>query len=323
MSVYPVQSISPSTNQYLVVALYQFVVVDAPSAWQVKLQEICDHYHLLGTLLVASEGLNGTLAGGDQDVRGFTDWLMTKTIFNAPEIKFSYHTSAPFHRMKVRLKREIVTMGRDDIRPVEQAGTYVEPKDWNRLITDPAVMVVDTRNDYEVAIGQFQGAENPQTATFRDFPKWAETLAHQDADKRPKKLAMYCTGGIRCEKSTALMKQLGFDEVYHLKGGILQYLEDIPQEQSLWQGECFVFDERVAVDHDLAKGRYEMCHACKMPLDKEDMASQHYKPGIACPHCFDKTTPERRARFAERMRQITLAQERGVKHIGQRQKKDK
>ena len=205
----------------------------------------------MGTLLIADEGLNGTISGRYDDMHRFIDWLLGKTIFSAPELKFAVHETLPFHRMKVRLKHEIVTMGAKGISPIRQAGTYVSPKDWNALISEPGVMVVDTRNDYEVAIGQFQGAVNPLTKTFREFPQWAEALAAMPEEERPKKLAMYCTGGIRCEKSTALMKNLGFEDVYHLKGGILQYLEDIPQEQSLWEGECFVFDSRVAVDHNL------------------------------------------------------------------------
>ena len=196
------------------------------------------------------------------------------------------------------------------------------PQEWNALIAEPGVMVVDTRNDYEVAIGQFQGAVNPLTKTFREFPQWAEALAAMP-EERPKKLAMYCTGGIRCEKSTALMKNLGFEDVYHLKGGILQYLEDIPQEQSLWEGECFVFDSRVAVDHNLQRGQYALCHACKMPLNADEMKTQAYVAGISCPHCIDKTSASQRARFAERARQIELAKQRGTTHIGVSPKKSK
>ncbi len=305
----------PETNQYVVAALYQFIEVDEITRWQTTLLKKCEVCELMGTLLIAEEGLNGTISGRYADMHQFLDWLLSKTLFTAPELKFSVHEERPFHRMKVRLKREIVTMGANGISPTEQNGTYVNPKDWNRLISDPDVMVVDTRNDYEVAIGQFKGAVNPLTKTFRDFPKWAAQLATLPKDSRPKKLAMYCTGGIRCEKSTALMKNLGFEDVYHLKGGILQYLEDIPQNQSLWEGECFVFDSRVALDHNLQRGNYELCYACKMPLSKEEMAFQTYVAGISCPHCIDKTTSAQRARFSERARQIELAKQRGNAHI--------
>lgn len=306
----------PKTNQYVVAALYQFIKVDEITQWQEALREKCDICQLMGTLLIAEEGLNGTISGRYDDMHRFLDWLLSETLFTAPELKFAVHEERPFHRMKVRLKREIVTMGASGISPTEQAGTYVNPTDWNKLISDPDVMVVDTRNDYEVAIGQFQGAVNPLTKTFRDFPEWAAELAALPEESRPKKLAMYCTGGIRCEKSTALMKNLGFEDVYHLKGGILQYLEDIPQNQSLWEGECFVFDSRVAVDHNLQRGKYALCHACKMPLSKQEMASATYVAGISCPHCIDKTTPAQRARFSERAKQIALAKQRGDAHIG-------
>ena len=223
--------------------------------------------------------------------------------------------------MKVRLKKEIVTMGQPKIKPSEQAGIYVAPDEWNQLISDPDVLVVDTRNSYETAIGKFRGATDPQTATFREFPAWAEALAERPATERPRKIAMYCTGGIRCEKSTALMKSIGFDEVYHLKGGILKYLEDTPEDDSLWEGECFVFDSRVSVDHHLQQGSYQLCHACKMPLSKDDMEAEQYVAGVSCPNCFEKTTEQQRARFAERARQIDLARKRGIQHIGVRPKK--
>ena len=306
----------PKTNRYVVAALYQFVSVDDCAGWQAKLKEICRSRHLMGTLLIAPEGLNGTVAGRYDDINNFVQWLGTKTPFTGLEIKYALHDDAPFHRMKVRLKREIVTMGEPDIRPSEQAGNYVAPEDWNALISDPDVLVVDTRNHYETAIGQFRGATDPHTTTFREFPAWAKALAEKPEDERPRKIAMYCTGGIRCEKSTSYMKSIGFDEVYHLKGGILKYLEDIPQDSSLWDGECFVFDSRVSVDHALNQGSYQLCHACKMPLSEDEMRAAHYVPGISCPHCHDLTTDAQRQRFAERARQIELARQRGTQHIG-------
>ncbi len=306
----------PKTNRYVVAALYQFVSVDDCAGWQARLKDICQSRHLMGTLLIAPEGLNGTVAGRYDDINSFVLWLQTKTPFAGLEIKYAVHDEAPFHRMKVRLKREIVTMGEPDIRPSEQAGEYIEPEDWNKLISDPDVLVVDTRNSYETAIGQFRGATDPQTTTFREFPAWAKALADKPEEDRPQKIAMYCTGGIRCEKSTALMKSIGFEHVYHLKGGILKYLEDTPPADSLWECECFVFDSRVSVDHDLNQGSYQLCHACKMPLSEEDMTSPHFQAGVSCPHCHDVTTPAQRERFAERARQIELARDRGTQHIG-------
>ena len=306
----------PKTNRHVVAALYQFVSVDDCAGWQARLRDICQSRHLMGTLLIAPEGLNGTVAGRYDDINSFVLWLQTKTPFAGLEIKYAVHDEAPFHRMKVRLKREIVTMGEPDIRPNEQAGEYVEPEDWNKLISDPDVLVVDTRNSYETAIGQFRGATDPQTTTFREFPAWAKALADKPEEDRPQKIAMYCTGGIRCEKSTALMKSIGFEHVYHLKGGILKYLEDTPPADSLWDGECFVFDSRVSVDHDLNQGSYQLCHACKMPLSEEDVTSPHFQAGVSCPHCHDVTTPAQRERFAERARQIELARDRGTQHIG-------
>ena len=311
----------PKTNRYVVAALYQFVSLDDPASWQNRLKDICQHCQLMGTLLIAPEGLNGTVAGQHSDIKKFTEWLENKTPFKGLEIKFALHDEAPFHRMKVRLKKEIVTMGQPKIKPSEQAGIYVAPDEWNQLISDPDVLVVDTRNSYETAIGKFHGATDPQTATFREFPAWAEALAERPATERPRKIAMYCTGGIRCEKSTALMKSIGFDEVYHLKGGILKYLEETPEDNSLWEGECFVFDNRVSVDHHLQQGSYQLCHACKMPLSKSDMEAEQYVAGVSCPNCFEKTTKQQRARFAERARQIDLARKRGIQHIGVKPKK--
>lgn len=308
----------PKTNDYVVAALYQFVSLDDPASWQNRLKDICQHCNLMGTLLIAPEGLNGTVVGRYPDIKEFTDWLENKTPFTKPEIKYALHDTPPFHRMKVKLKKEIVTMGQPAIKPSEQAGVYVRPDEWNKLISDPDVLVVDTRNSYETAIGKFLGAIDPQTTTFREFPAWAEALAETPDAERPRKIAMYCTGGIRCEKSTALMKSIGFDEVYHLKGGILKYLEDTPADKSLWEGECFVFDSRVSVDHHLQRGSYQLCHACKMPLSAGDMRADQYVAGISCPHCFDVTTEQQRARFAERARQIELAKKRGAHHIGPR-----
>ena len=230
------------------------------------------------------------------------------------EAKFSAASVMPFHRMKVRLKKEIVTMGVDEIDPLSDAGAYVEPLDWNALIADPDTIVIDTRNDYEVALGAFRNAVDPGTTSFREFPDW---VANNRQALEGRKIAMYCTGGIRCEKATAYVRSLGLAEVYHLKGGILKYLETVPAEQSLWQGECFVFDERVSVTHGLAEGEAELCRACRRPLTREDRRSPHYREGISCGHCHDARSDEDRARYAERQRQVQLAQARGAgRHIG-------
>ncbi|MCB1672422.1 MAG: rhodanese-related sulfurtransferase, partial [Pseudomonadales bacterium] len=234
--------------------------------------------------------------------------------FAAIDVKESLAEENPFYRTKVKLKKEIVTMGVEDIDPNYIVGTYVEPRDWNRLIADPDVTLIDTRNHYEYQIGTFQGAINPATETFREFPGY---VSENLDPSRQRKVAMFCTGGIRCEKSTAYLKQLGFDEVYHLKGGILKYLEEVPASESLWQGECFVFDNRVTVNHDLEKGQYDQCHACRMPIDETDKQSEHYQKGVSCPHCYDRHSRQQVKRFAERERQVQLARKRGEAHIGQ------
>ncbi len=313
-----VQDIPQPTEatDYVVAALYKFVVLEDLPDFQAQLRAICTECEMMGTLLIAGEGLNGTVSAAYDDMVVFVKWLRARPAFDDIAIKYALYKERPFNRMKVRLKKEIVTMGREDIYPSQNAGTYVEPQDWNALISDPDTMVVDTRNNYETAIGTFKGAVDPNTTNFRDFPDWAEKLSALPADKKPKKLAMFCTGGIRCEKSTALMRQYGFDDVYHLKGGILKYFEEVPVEESLWQGECFVFDNRVSVDHALNKGDYELCFACRMPLTPEEREAETYLPGMSCPHCIDTKTDEQMARYEMRQKQVSLAKERGETHIG-------
>ena len=309
---------------FVIAALYKFVDLPDYRDLQPRLQTLCDQHEIHGTLLLAEEGINGTVCGPRAGMVALLDWIETDGRLDGLSLKFSASPEQAFLRMKVRLKREIVTMGRPEIRPARATGTYIEPAEWNALIDDPDVMVIDTRNRYETAIGSFSGAVDPQTDSFREFPAWAESLASGE-DKRPKKLAMFCTGGIRCEKASALMQDFGFEEVYHLKGGILRYLEETPREDSRWQGECFVFDNRVAVDHDLNPGRHAMCHACRMPLAPEDLEHDDYAPGVSCHHCHDQGDDERRQRLAERQRQIGLARERGAAHLGaaaRRQRED-
>jgi len=299
--------------QYVISALYKFVNFPDYRDFRLPLLDYCLAHEIKGTLLLAEEGINGTVAGSRKSIDALYAWLNSSPPLDAIEHKESYAETPPFYRMKVKLKREIVTMGVAGIDPKNSVGTYVDPRDWNDLISDPDVTLIDTRNAYEVEIGSFRGAINPNTDSFRDFPQYvAKSL---EANKH-RKVAMFCTGGIRCEKSTAYLKQQGFEQVYHLKGGILSYLEQVPEADSLWQGECFVFDNRVSVNHQLEKGRHELCHGCRQPITPEDMASEHYQEGVSCPRCFDRLTDEQRARFKERQKQINLAKMRGEAHIG-------
>jgi UPF0176 protein len=300
-----------------VMALYHFVAIDDPQTLAHAIEALCRQQGIRGTFLLAHEGINGTVAGTAEAMAVLSDALYQMISDTKMEIKYSAAAEMPFRRLKVKVKPEIVTMGVEDLNPSQHAGTYVDAKDWNDLITDPDTIVVDTRNDYEVAIGSFSGAINPNTASFRDFPKWLEEQKQRwEAEGRKPKLAMFCTGGIRCEKSTAFAKRIGLDEVFHLKGGILRYLEDIPPEQSQWQGECFVFDERVAVGHGLCLTDYQLCHACRVPLSAKDRQHPAYVPGISCAYCIDSLSEDKRERLAERQKQIALAKARGVEHLG-------
>jgi UPF0176 protein len=297
---------------YVVAALYKFVRLPDYVTLRDTLYDYMVANKVKGTLLLAEEGINGTICGERAGVDAVKAWLDADGRFTGMSYKESLSDELAFYRTKVKLKKEIVTMGVEGINPAHIVGTYVKGDDWNTLISDPDTILIDTRNDYEVAIGTFKHAVNPNTTTFREFPQWAA----DNLDKtKHKKVAMFCTGGIRCEKSTAFLKEQGFDEVYHLDGGILKYLEEMPQENSLWQGECFVFDQRVAVKHGLEQGSYDQCYACRMPLSQAEMASEHYVKGLSCPHCHDKTTDEQKAAFAERQRQVELAKQRGDKHI--------
>lgn len=308
---------------FTIAALYKFVELPDYKALQQPLLAFCNAQHITGTLLLAREGINGTIAGSAQGIAAVLAYLRSDPRLQTLEHKESWSDELPFYRMKVKLKQEIVTMGVPDIDPQGMAGTYVAAQDWNALIQDPDVVVVDVRNDYEVSIGSFSGAVNPHTASFSEFPDW---VREQSADggvlANGRKVAMFCTGGIRCEKSTAYLRSQGFDKVYHLQGGILKYLETVPAETSLWQGQCFVFDERVSVGHGLEPGEYELCRACRLPLSATDKASEHYQEGISCPHCHDKHTEEQKQRFAERQKQVELARQRHQRHIGLRLDRD-
>ena len=300
-----------------VAALYRFARVDDCAAVQRDLAELCCGAGVKGTLILAQEGINGTIAGSDAAIARVVAHIRALPGFAALEVKYSRAAAMPFHRMKVRVKREIVTMGQPAIDPLADVGHYVAPQDWNALISDPATIVIDTRNDYEVAIGTFAGAIDPQTASFRDFPAWFRAERERLlGEGTPPKVAMFCTGGIRCEKSTAFLKAEGLDEVYHLHGGILKYLETVPAEQSLWQGECFVFDQRVAVTHGLAPGTHDLCHACRRPVSEAEREDPRYEAGVSCPACHAERSDAQRAGYAERDRQERLAQQRGTVHVG-------
>ena len=302
-----------SNSPVIVAALYKFVALPDYRELREPLLDACLNAGVKGTLLLATEGINGTIAGSRLAIDEVLAYLKSDARFNDIDHKESLDSELPFYRMKVKLKKEIVTMGREGIDPKILVGHYVEPQDWNALISDPEVTVIDTRNHYECDIGSFEGAINPQTTTFKEMPAFID---QQLDPAEHKKVAMFCTGGIRCEKSTAYLLEQGFDEVYHLKGGVLKYLEEVPKEQSLWRGECFVFDNRVAVDHDLNVGSYDQCHGCRHPITEAQKSSPHYQRGVCCPLCYDRLTIDQKQRFAERQKQIDLAVDRNESHIG-------
>lgn len=304
-------------SQIVVVALYKFVTLEDFEAKRQPLLDVLTRSGVKGTLLLAREGINGTIAGPREGMDQVLDWLRADPRLSDLDHKESLCEEMPFYRTKVKLKKEIVTIGVPDVSPNETVGTYVDPQDWNALISDPQVLLIDTRNDYEVSIGTFEGAVDPKTKSFREFPEYIK--AHYDPAKH-KKVAMFCTGGIRCEKASSYMLQQGFDEVYHLKGGILKYFEEVPAEQSKWNGECFVFDNRVTVRHDLAPGSFDQCHACRHPISAEEKASAQYEEGVSCPRCYDNLPEKTRLRAEERQKQVRLAKLRNQPHpIGQSQ----
>ncbi|MGB1264064.1 MAG: rhodanese-related sulfurtransferase [Cognaticolwellia sp.] len=300
-------------NSITVCALYKFVRLENFTEIKPPLLKVMEENAVKGTLLLALEGINGTIAGSQAGIDAVLAFINSDPRLSGVSFKCSFHKDNPFQRTKVKLKKEIVTMGVEGIDPTLTVGTYVKPKDWNALISDPEVLLIDTRNDYEVEIGTFENAVNPNTETFREFPDYVA----KNLDKtKHKKVAMFCTGGIRCEKSTAYLKEQGFEDVYHLEGGVLKYLEEVPEQDTMWQGECFVFDGRVAVNHDLERGQYDQCFACRYPITEAEKTSEHYIQGVSCPRCVNKYSDEQRSRFQEREKQINLAKARGEEHIG-------
>jgi UPF0176 protein len=297
-------------------AFYKFVELPDYQGLRAPLLALCERRGVKGTILLAAEGLNGTIAGTREQVHEVLGFLRADPRLADLEHKESGAAAMPFLRMKVRLKREIVTLGVPGVNPARMAGTYVKPEDWNELLADPDVVLVDVRNDYEIELGTFKGALNPRTKSFSELPQW---VAQASALRSKPKVAMFCTGGIRCEKSTAYLRMAGFEEVYHLQGGILKYLETIPEAQSRWEGECFVFDERVAIGHGLKQGRYELCRSCRMPISEADKASPHYIEGVSCPKCYEVRSEDKKRGLAERHRQVQLAKQRNDAHLGVRQ----
>ena len=299
-----------------VAALYHFALLDNLDQKRRGLLDICDKNEILGTFLLAEEGINGTVAGEPEAIHLVIDYICSWTEVEKIDVKFSESSSRNFRRMKVKIKNEIVTIGTDNVDPLNESGEYIEPHDWNEFISQDGVMLIDTRNNYEISMGKFKDAVNPNTDSFSDFPSWADNLSN--SEDKPKKIAMYCTGGIRCEKATAYMKQIGFEKVYHLKGGILKYLEEIPETASMWEGECFVFDDRVSLTHGLNEGEYILCYGCQQPVSAYDCLSPLYEEGVSCLQCYGKLSESQTTNSRERQKQIQLAYDRGEKHMGRK-----
>ena len=300
-------------DKVIVAALYKFVALEDFHQLREPLLDRCIAAGTRGTLLLAHEGINGTIAGSREALDEVLAYLRSDPRLADLEHKESVDDHMPFYRMKVKVKKEIVTMGVPGIDPNQRVGTYVRPRDWNELVNDPEVLLIDTRNDYEYGIGTFRGALDPRTTTFREFPAYVRATLDP---RKHKKVAMFCTGGIRCEKASAFMLKEGFEEVYHLQGGILKYLEEVPEQDSTWEGECFVFDNRVAVNHRLEKGQYDQCYGCRHPITEQDKLSDKYQKGVCCPRCYDTLSEEQKARFRERQKQVELARQRGQAHVG-------
>ena len=304
-----------SDKEFKIIAFYSFTPLKDLDELQIKFKELLNLLNIKGTILLAKEGINGTIAGKQSSIYKFQKFLKANDLYEAQNFKTSSCAKNPFIRLKIKIKNEIVTINNELADPNKIVGEYVHPEDWNTLISNSDVMVLDTRNTYEYSIGTFENSIQPKTTNFREFPAWLDKLEASGTDKSTK-VAMFCTGGIRCEKASSLMKAKGFKNIYHLQGGILNYMEKIDEEDSLWQGECFVFDDRVAINHTLDVGSYDMCHGCRMPITDHDKYSEHYKRGVSCPNCFDKKTSNQKKRYAERQKQIDLAKLREEKHIG-------
>jgi len=302
---------------YEIVALYKFTNIDEPLNFQKILKKRLSQLKIYGTILISNEGINGTISSDSKENLSLALSLIESLKgLRKLDLKFSQSIKKPFIRLKVKLKKEIVTIGDISINPNEIVGQYIEPKEWNKLINDKDTIIIDTRNQYECSIGTFKNSINPKTEKFSDFPGWLEDQSFSNEVKENKKIAMFCTGGIRCEKASSLMKREGFKNVFQLKGGILKYFENVPENESLWRGECFVFDERVSLNHDLSEGTYDMCHGCRMPITENEKKSDHYIKGVSCSSCFDKTSDKQKARYSSRQKQVEIAKKRNKRHIG-------
>ena len=301
-------------SMYRVLAFYNFIKIDCPRNVQMLLANFCQQTSIKGTILVAKEGVNGTISGTDNEIKKFSDLCFKNSLLSEEMLKFSECDFLPFHRLKIKLKDEIVTIGNHEIDVQSQKGEYVHPKDWNKFVSQKDMLLLDTRNVYETHIGTFKNSISPKTINFREFPKWVKALKSKiDKDHN---VAMFCTGGIRCEKASSLMKNEGFKNVYQLKGGILNYFDHVNENESIWEGECFVFDDRVSLDHNLAKGSYDLCHGCRIPINFSDKQSKRYVRGVSCPHCYDEKSSSKKEKYANRQKQVDIAKATGKTHFG-------
>ena len=299
-----------------IIALYQFCEIRNPRKLQMILKKELKNLQILGTIIIGHEGINGTVSGSETNINKALKFLKSDSRFSDLDIKYSFSNKAPFLRLKVKIKKEIVTMGIDDIKPTTQAGKYVSYDQWDSLLNDEDTVLIDTRNDYEYSIGTFKNSINPKTSNFKEFPNWVKKQKFTEEVKKSKNIAMFCTGGIRCEKASSYMKNEGFKNVYHLKGGILKYLENTDIENSLWQGECFVFDDSVSVKQDLTQGDYDLCHGCRMPITEQEKLSNNYVKGVSCSHCVTVKSSEQVQRYKSRQKQINLAKAKNKSHLG-------
>jgi len=299
-----------------IVALYKFCKIEDPIYFQKFIKSELSSLNILGTIIIGEEGINGTISGNESSLNNAITALKSINLFQDLDLKESYSAKKPFLRLKIKIKEEIVSMGLKDIDPTIQAGQYIVPEEWNNLINDNNTVLIDTRNNYEYSIGSFENSINPKTNNFKEFPNWVDKQGFNESDKKSKNFAMFCTGGIRCEKASSYMKNQGFKNVFHLKGGILKYLENIDTKDSKWKGECFVFDDRVSVKHDLSEGEYDLCHGCRTPITEQDKLSPNYVKGVSCEHCINEKTIEQVNRYKSRQKQINLAKTKNENHLG-------
>ena len=314
-----ISNFGTNENKWQIASLYKFVKLKNVSNKRNDLQNVCEKHNIFGTLILAEEGINGTITGERDSIDVVLDEIMKWPEVKTLEVKYSESSMSNFRRLKIKQKKEIVTMGRTDVDAESVTGEYISPKDWNDFVQRDDVILIDARNEYETMIGHFKNAIDPQTETFTEFPEWITGFIDQNLED--KKIAMYCTGGIRCEKASSYLKSKGIEDVYQLQGGILKYLEEVPEEDSLWEGECFVFDQRVSIKHDLVEGKYQLCFSCQFPVSNDDLESPFYEEGVTCKNCYDSLTEEQKISRRERQKQILLSRDRGEIHLGRDPKK--